>query len=78
MRTDQPNWMTPYFDHLLNGILPNDGVEAWKIKKSNHPSIPFTTERYIEKLPCTMAKMCNTKRRKVHTTRNTCKRSAHA
>lgn len=28
---NQPNWMTSYFEYLLNGVLPDDGTEGRKI-----------------------------------------------
>lgn len=44
----QPNCMTPYFDYLLNGILPNNDIEARKIKIKS-PQTPFMIEHYTEK-----------------------------
>lgn len=32
MGVDQPNWMKPYFDYLMNDILPKDDVDVRKTK----------------------------------------------
>lgn len=49
MEPNQPSWMIPFFDYLLNGILPNDGVEARRISGIN--IIRSFDERGIGKNP---------------------------
>ena len=77
MGVDQPNWMTPYFDYLMNDILPEDDVDA---RKTKIKSLEYTFHNgtlYRKNLPGTMAKVHNTTRGKVRTTGNTRRRSKH-